>query len=213
MHVPVAPAVADVVDADDAREAARDELSDPVYAAEQPSLLERVADWVGGKLAELMSATGDLAPGGVAGLLVLLAVLVALVVVVRLRAGKLARNRRSRRTVGDVTTRTAAEHRAAAEAAFTAGDHATAVAERFRALAATLTERRLLDARAQLTADEIAAGAAATVPASATQLSAAARAFDDVFYGGLPATPDGYAAVVAADDAVRDAPRPAVGAT
>lgn len=62
-----------------------------------------------------------------------------------------------------------------------------------RAVVRSLEERTLLDPRPGRTADEAAAEAAASLPDHAEALRAAARAFDDVTYGGRPADADMYA--------------------
>ena len=79
--------------------------------------------------------------------------------------------------------RTAAELRAAADAAAARGDWSTAVLERFRAVVRSLEERALLDDRPGRTAHEAAEAAAARLPARAAELRRAARLFDDVCYG------------------------------
>jgi hypothetical protein len=178
---------------DEAREAARRELSDPAYGAAEPGLLEQAMDVVLEWLDELFAAVATASPGGALGLLVLLALLVVAVVVVRLRVGPTARTARVARPVFDARPRSAAEHRAAAAAAAAAGAFDDAVREQFRAIARGLEERGVLDERPGRTADEVAADAG--VP----ELPAAARVFDDVVYGGRAADLASYRFLVHAD--------------
>jgi hypothetical protein len=63
-------------------------------------------------------------------------------------------------------------------------------------------ERGLVDVRPGRTADEIARDAGRALPAVAGDLRAAARVFDDVWYGGRTADASSYDRLVAVDDAV-----------
>ena len=91
--------------------------------------------------------------------------------------------------------RTAAEHRAAADAHAAAGAWAEAVRERLRAVVRSLEQRAVLDERAGRTADEAAADAGRALPSCAVGLRAAAVLFDEIWYGGRPAGPESYAAL------------------
>lgn len=201
--VPVEP------DRDEAREAARDELSDPIYRAAEPSWFEQLISWLNDRLNELFEAASRLGPGGVAGLLVVLAVLLIVAVAIRLRTGKLAKSPHAGHApLGDATV-PASAHREDAAAALAAADLHGAVVARFRALARELEQRGVLDVQTGRTADELAARAADALPDCADALRAAARIFDDVYYGGKPATTDAYGVVAETDDAVRTG-RPAL---
>jgi len=177
LAAPLAP------DADEARRALLRELADPQYDAARPTLVDRLAaavwDWLQG-----LRFAGVEGAGGL-GLLVLLVVVVVVVVVLLARFGVPRLTRRSDAPTalfGSDDVRDAeALRRAAAEAA-RAGDHTTAVAEQFRAVARSLDERGLVRAAPGTTAHETARRAAALVPAEADALLAAARAFDEVRY-------------------------------
>ncbi|GEK21611.1 DUF4129 domain-containing protein [Cellulomonas xylanilytica] len=178
--VPVDP------DAATARRWATEELLDPVYH-QQRSLLAQLVDWV----AELLAGLRTPAAFDPIAVLVVVAVIVAVVVVAFLVAGPVRLSRRGgadRSVLADDDARTSAEIRAAADAAADAGDWATAVLERFRAIVRGLEERTVLDERAARTAHEAALAAAARLPALASELVAAGRTFDDVAYGDAPAT-------------------------
>jgi hypothetical protein len=189
---------------EEAARAARDELAKAIYHRDEPGVVSRILLWAYHELRELLGTLAALSPGGSWGLLALVLVLALVALVIRWRAGALARSRAtSAPAVFAEARRTAAEHRAAADAAAARADYSTAVRERFRALARELEERAILDERPARTADEVAREVAAVAPDTAGLLRAAARAFDDVCYGGRRATREADAHVRAADDAVR----------
>ncbi|GHH58346.1 DUF4129 domain-containing protein [Lentzea cavernae] len=186
---------------DEAREAAVRELSDPAYVSDDPNPLERAIDWVLTRLGELFAGAGGMS--GITALTIAVAVVVLAVIVFRLRAGRTGRVLRSGGKVFGTTVLTAAEHRAAAERAAAAGDFAEAVRERFRAVVRELEHRGVLDARAGRTVDEVAFEAGTALPVLADDLRGAAVQFDDVWYGGRPATAEGYQQLVSVDGKVR----------
>jgi hypothetical protein len=189
-----------VIGRDDARAAVQAELTDPRYAAARPNLLSTVFHWILDRLGELFDKVASVAPGGYLGLLVILVVLLVLVVIVRLRVGRIGRSAgQARQVFAAGRTRTADEHRAASASAAESGDFAEAVRERFRAIVRALEQRGLLDARSGRTADEAAAEAGRLLPECAAGLRDGARLFDDVHYGGHPATSAGYQSLVALD--------------
>jgi hypothetical protein len=195
------------IDRDAAQRAAEAELAKPEYHAAEPGVFERVLQWLGQRLSDLFGAASTAVPGGPLGLLVLLAVIVLVAAVVRLRVGKLARNVRAPGLVFESPARTAHDYRHAAEQAFAGGDFAAAVRERFRAIVRGLEERGVLDALSGRTADEAARDAGARLPGSREELVAAARLFDDVHYGDRPATAEDYRRLAALDaHAARERP-------
>ncbi|HET9138406.1 DUF4129 domain-containing protein [Actinophytocola sp.] len=186
---------------DEARDAAIRELSDPIYSAADPTLFEKIGDW----LVDLLDGIGSVGPGGLVGLVVLALAVALTVVIVRLRTGRIARAGRRPGALFDGPGRTAEDHRRAAAAAAGRGDLAEAILERFRAIVRELEQRGVVDELSGRTVDEIAAMAGAALPAHAPALSGAARVFDDVIYGGRPATVDGYQALTRVDDQLRQA--------
>jgi hypothetical protein len=198
------------VDPDGAREAAARELADPAYAAAEPSLPQRFFERVGRFLGDVLSAVDGVAPGGLVGVMILLLLVMVVFVVVRLRVGPLARSPRSGAVTVD-RTRSAEDYRRAAQAARDRGDLGTAVRERFRAIVRELDGRGVLDERSGRTVDEIAAQAGERLPHRECELRAAATVFDDVVYGGHPATEAGYDVLAALDSALQ-AERPAMAA-
>jgi len=171
-----------------AREWARRELSDPAYARARPGWVTRLARWLLARLQDLQVPDG-LAPGRTLGLVLLLVLLAGVVAMVLSRTGPLRRAGRTNRAGAVLDEhRTAAEHRCLADEAAAAGRWTTAVRERFRAVARSLEERTVLDERAGRTALETATEAGGAMPAVSVDLRSAARLFDDVVYGGRPAT-------------------------
>jgi hypothetical protein len=197
-------AVADVpvdLGRDEARDAAARELSDPAYVSDDPNPLERAFNWVLDRLGELFAGAGGMS--GLTAITIIVVVAVIIVIVIRLRVGRGGRAARSGAEVFGSTVMTAAEHRAAADRAAAAGDLAEAVRERFRAVVRELEQRGVLDPRAGRTVDEVALEAGRALPVLADDLRGAAVQFDDVWYGGRPATAEGYQRLVSVDGRVR----------
>ncbi|MFD3534488.1 DUF4129 domain-containing protein [Streptomyces sp. NPDC058664] len=186
-----------------AREAAERELSKPMYHENDPNLLQRGLDrfweWVG----DLFSAASGATPGGVLGLAVVVLFVAALAAALWWRLG--TPHRAPGTTADSLFTdgpRTARDHRAAAARHASAGRWNQAVQERMRAVVRSLEERTLLDPRPGRTADEAAAEAGRTLPSHADELRLAARAFDDVTYGGRTADETAYRRIEELDTAL-----------
>ncbi|MFD3557401.1 DUF4129 domain-containing protein [Streptomyces goshikiensis] len=178
---------------DPAREAAERELSKPVYHQNEPGLIERALDRFWEWVDDLFGRASGATPGGGLGLLAILLLTVLVIAALWWRLGTPHRTATDPGTLFDDGPRSAADHRAAAEAHAAAGRWTEAVQERMRAVVRSLEERTLLDPRPGRTADEAAAEAAGPLPQHAADLRAAARAFDDVTYGGRTGDPDTYA--------------------
>lgn len=185
---------------DPAREAARRELSKRMYHENDPGLLQRALNafwnWIDGLFTTASTAT----PGGSVGLLVIIVAVVALIGALWWRLGTPRRAPATSATLFDDRPRSAAEHRAAAEAHAAQGHWNQAVQERMRAIVRSLEERALLDVRPGRTADEAASEAGRTLPGHADRLRSAARDFDDVTYGGRTAGEGTYRRLAALDD-------------
>ena len=182
---------------DEARDAALRELSDPAYQNAEPSWFTQAVRWILERIGDLLSGVNAVVPGGLWSIVILMLVLLGIAVGVRLKVGKVARTA-SASIFGDRVL-SAADHRRAAEAAAAQGDLAEAVRERFRAIVRSLEERRVLDERSGRTVDEVAREAGRRLPEYANAMRAAARLFDDVWYGGHPATAEGYQSLVDLD--------------
>jgi len=181
--VPVTP------DAPTARRWALEELARPEYH-HQESLLSRLIEWI---TRQFDGVGTHLGLSGAQAALVIVGVLAVVVLIAFWVAGPVRRSRRVA-TAGAVRAhddvRTAAQLRAAADAAVRAGDFSLAVVERFRALVRGLEERLVVDERAARTADEAALDAGRRLPELAGDLVTASALFDDVAYGGRSATAD-----------------------
>ena len=190
---------------DPAREAAERELSKPIYHENDPNLLERGLDrfweWIGG----LFDSASGASPGGVLGLVAIVLVVLAVVGALWWRLGTPRRAVTTADSLFDDGPRTAGEHRAAASRHASAGRWNQAVQERMRAIVRSLEERTLLDPRPGRTADEAASEAGRTLPAHADELRSAARAFDDITYGGRTADEPAYRRVEELDESLERA--------
>ncbi|MGN5633892.1 DUF4129 domain-containing protein [Streptomyces sp. AC154] len=182
-----------------AREAARHELSKPMYHENDPNFLQRALDHLWNWVGDLLSSASDAALGGPAGLVVLVLIVLALAAALRWRLGTPQRGPGTADGLFESGPRSAAEHRTAAETHAAAGRWNQAVQERMRAIVRSLEERALLDPRPGRTADEAAAEAGRPLPAHAARLHAAARQFDDVTYGGRTADQQAYRTLLALD--------------
>lgn len=166
----------------------RNELQRAEYA-EQQSLLQRLVDAVLDWFAGLDVPDAGLSPAGLATIVVVVAV--AGIAVAWFVAGPV---RRERGTAGATAVvekddvRTAAQMRAAADAAARSGDWSAAVAERYRAVVRSCEERVVIDQRPGRTAQEAAGDIALRLPGLAARLYLAASLFDQVEYGGASAT-------------------------
>ncbi|WP_260610496.1 DUF4129 domain-containing protein [Streptomyces sp. WAC06614] len=172
---------------DPAREAAERELSKPMYHENDPSLLDRALRRLWEWLEDLLDAAAGASPGGGLGLVVVVLLAALAVGLLWWRLGRPAPGTTAAGDLFGDRARSAADHRAAADAHAAAGRWDQAVQERMRALVRALEERALLDPRPGRTADEAAAEAALSLPEHTEALRTAARTFDDVTYGGRPA--------------------------
>ncbi|MDQ1627648.1 MAG: hypothetical protein QOI54_1392 [Actinomycetota bacterium] len=173
---------------DAARQLARDELAKAIYRDARPGLTERLLRWLWDQLSAALDSAAGVSPGGYLGLAGVLLVLGVAVVAWWLRLGPLRRADVRAQPLFVGRARTAAEHRAAADAHAAQGRWADAVRDRLRAVITSLEERALLDPRPGRTADEAAAAAGAALPGCAPGLREAAQVFDELWYGGRPAS-------------------------
>lgn len=188
-----------------ARRAAQVELSRREYADAQPPLLVRLIGRLLDELGRLLRASSAQVPGGNTGVVLLLLLLAAAValLVVRLRPSRSAASREE--LFGTGGARSAAGHRALAEAAAAHGGWAEAVRERLRAVVRELEDRGVLDPRPGRTAFEVAREAGSLVPTLAEALRRGANTFDEIWYGGRTADAASYAVLVDLDRTVTSA--------
>lgn len=198
-------------DPDRARELLQQELSDPIYAAAEPTLFDRVAQAIGDFLARLFSPEipDSLGPAAaiVASVVVAVAVVVALLVWGRPRA-RARSARQDAAMFGADDIRSADELRALARAAAGEERWDDAIVLRFRAIARSLAERVVVNPAPGATAQSFAREAAEAFPDAHGDLAEAARAFDDVRYLRRPGTSDLYARMTDLDEQLsRSRPR------
>jgi hypothetical protein len=213
LDVPVDP------DAPEARDWLLDELSKQQYQAAQPSFIDLLAQQILEWLSDLIDWLFGRGAGGPQTdvplwLLAILIPVVIILVLAFLLYGLPRLNRRSAVTgalFGDDDARDAASMRRAAERAAAAGDHTTAIAELFRAIARGLAERTLVATFPGTTAREFSRRASIVFPADADALNTAALDFDGVRYLGAAGTPEQWNAMVALERRLRTA-RPAASA-
>lgn len=194
---------------DDARAAARRELSKGLYARERPNLVERavraVVGWVGGRVREVL----DVTPGGGLGFVALLVLVVVALALLRARLGPLRRAATGPFDLDAGGPRPSTELRAEAERLAARGAWAEAVRARLRALVRTLEERDVVEPRPGRTAAEVAAQAGRALPELAGALREAVGVFDEVWYGGQRAGEQSYRRVAVADERLARARLPA----
>ncbi|MBG6216588.1 hypothetical protein IWX75_001032 [Arthrobacter sp. CAN_A6] len=178
-------------DADEARGLLDEELAKSVYQEAQPTLLERlitsVLDWLE---ASFSSLQGLDAGAGTIVLAVGAAVLI-LIAVVLVRPRLNARGAPAASGVfSGSQVRTAAGHRARAEAAAASGHWDQALTERLRAIIRSAEERVLLDSRPGRTASEAALQLGEAFPRPSADIEWLANRFNEVHYGHLRASAD-----------------------
>ena len=191
-------------DGDEARDWAETELSDPVYAAAEPTPLDRIAQAIGDFIDSLFGAqlSGDWGPW----VAVIAAAVVVLVIIAAFLVWGVPRSTGRARVGAEVfgidEQRSAVELRRDAAARAAKGDWDAAIVLRFRALARGLVERSAVETPPGATVHAFAREAARAFPSSGEELESAAAAFDDVRYLRRPGTEELYRRIAAVDDTV-----------
>ena len=194
------------VDRDEARRAAERELSKGVYHEDEPGPVERAVDAVVDRVGRLLGRVAEATPGGGFGLLILLALVVLVAALVIWRTGPVRRGFRVDAAAVELSGELgAAEHRRRADESAAQGRFADAVRERMRAIVRELESRGVLQPRPGRTADEVAREAGSAVPSVAADLRTAAGVFDEVWFGGRPATAQADALMKQCDERIRRA--------
>jgi hypothetical protein len=195
-------------DAGQARDQLIAELSKPEYQSTKPGLIDLLATWLRDWLEGILNGvSGARGPAGL-GNIVIIVLVVAAIVVAFLVFGVPRLNRRSSvagTLFGEDDSRDSDALRAAAARAASAGDYSTAIAEQFRAIARSLSERGIVTTFPGTTATGFATRAATSFPAEAGALDQAAVAFDGVRYLGRVGTADEWATVDALATRMRTA--------
>lgn len=189
---------------DTAQQWAEDELNKGIYQGGE-SLLDIIGRWISDFLSTLLTgADGAGFPplGYLIGALIVLALLIA---AARIAAPLLKDRARARRHVLDGDDlRSAAQMRAAATAAFDAGDYQGATLDAFRAIVRGAEERVVIDERAGRTAREAVRDIVAALPGATHELRAAAKVFDEVCYGHRDASKDDATTMIALERSVAE---------
>lgn len=198
-------------DEETARELLRQELAKTEYAQARPTFVDDLVngfwDWLDSLSAPDPSLPFDLSP------IAFVVIALVVVAVIALLVGRPALLRRKLAAgSGDVflddDTRSAAELRAASEAAAGAGDWSLAIQERFRAVARDLSDRTLISLRPGSTAHAVTRQATRTFPAEQAALHRAADDFDAVRYLGRTGSEESWVRTRELDERIRSA-RPA----
>lgn len=188
------------IDRDTAHAAAQRELAKPIYPRQSPS--QQFIDFVEELLHRLVVKAASVPGGWFTISLLLIGVAVAVVAAFRIVRRTVRADRGDHPLFGP-TALSAAEHRAAAERCAASDDWAAAIRHRLRAVARELEEAGLLSPVPGRTANELAYAAGAALPQLAVEFVRATETFNDVSYGELPATADGYRGIADLDDRLR----------
>lgn len=192
-------------DGDEARDQAQRELSDPVYRAAEPTLVDRAARAIADFFSRLFSPDVPDGAGSVA--LVVLAVIVIAAVVAAILVWGLPRTNARSRSVADALFDVADDGRSAddlrreAAAASVRSEWDEAIVLRFRALARGLVERGIVEPPPGATARAFARETARALPTLDPAVGEAAAVFDDVRYLRRPGTAERYRQIADLDEA------------
>jgi hypothetical protein len=189
------------IDRDAAHEAAQRELAKPIYP--KASLTERLGDWIDELLYRII-VDGSSVLGGWFTISVLLILLgIAVVVAVRIARNTMRTNRGDDYSLFGAQDLSAAQHRATAEQHAAAGNWASAIRHRLRAIARQLEENGVLNPVPGRTATELARDAGQALPDLSRELVNAADTFNDVTYGDRPGTESAYRMIADLDNRLR----------
>ena len=173
------------------RELADDILAHARYDAAEPSIPDRILEWLGDRLADLVEGL----VGGDGGMIVAWVILLgaaAAVVYLLARYGRITLpgiGPDREPAVMVELTRTAAEWRAEADRLEADGRWREALRCRYRALVADLVRRGTIPEQAGRTTGEYARDVLAGEPDAAPAFAAATELFEAVWYGGADAGP------------------------
>ncbi|MGO1545378.1 MAG: DUF4129 domain-containing protein [Gulosibacter sp.] len=172
-------------DEDAARDWLIEELARSEYQDAKPNPIDQFFNDVWEWLSSLFVVDGSGAFGiNPAWVFIIIAIiLVVILIVIFGRPKAVARRRAANQSVFlDDDNRTAAELRAAADAAAREGNWDLAITERFRAISRSLSDRTLIALRPGTTAQGVAQAATKPFPNESPALRGAANAFDAVRY-------------------------------
>lgn len=170
----------------DAKAAATDVLDRPEFKQPEPTILQRIRDWIDEQLARLF---GGLVGTGAASIItwLILAAFVGLVAFLIIRFSRGVTPEATARTAVDpARRRTADDWRAEASAHEKDGQWRAALRCRYRALVADLAQRGLVDEVPGRTTGEYRAEVNENVPTVAPEFGGATELFEAAWYGNRP---------------------------
>ena len=176
----------------------RNELLDPVY--HQQNVIQQILAWLEREVNKGLDRASSASQLSTLATMLIFVGLVVLLVWLASRARSTARVRDESRAALTEEVVTAAELRVRAESALGGDRFEEAVVEGFRALAVRQVERGRLRDTPGTTADEVARALAAEYPALGERVQVSALLFDEVLYGGRPATRAQAESLLALDD-------------
>lgn len=198
-------------DPDAVRRAADDILSGAEYVEPQPSLADRVLEWVGEGLGRAVEALTGSGAGGLVGTVVVVALLVAagwlLARSLRAPGARRPAGRGTGALQGTDAPDDPAVWAAAAERSAASGDHRGALRCRHQELVAHLVRDRVVPADPARTPAEMGAELAADRPDLAADVVELTQRFEAVWYGGAPVDASGYERFTTTAARVRDLAR------
>ncbi len=189
------------IDRDPAARHAREELLKQEYQSQRPGLMQRLLQWLGHKILEVMASTS----GGNLGLVIFLTLMlvgVVVVVVMLRRRTRLAVPSTGKALFDGPDQSSAQQHREQAQRYARQHQWDLAVRERLRAIARHVEQAGVLQPRPGRTAEEIAAEAGRLFPPISGDLRVAVRCFEDVWYGQHQAGSADYALLCEKDQRI-----------
>lgn len=189
------PDPAPAADPESVRRAAEEILSRPEFREPEPTLADRVLGWIGDLLGEVVRALTGGGAGGVAGTIVIVALLaLAAWFLVRALRAPTGRRRGAAAVVvhGTEAPQDPAAWAAEAERRAAAGDHRGALRCRYQELVAHLVRDRAVPDDPARTPAELRQALAAGDAALAPVAGEVTERFEAAWYGGEPVDRAGY---------------------
>ena len=175
---------------DEVRRQAEEIVSRPEFRRPEPSLFDRLQEWLAEQLSRVFTALSGGGRGSVVGLVLLVAAVAALVYFATRFARTVSVEPRARAVEARTPIRSAAEWLAEAARAEAEGHWRDGVRYRHRALVAGLAERGVVEEVPGRTAGEYRADITSALPAAAGEVEAATDLFERVWYGDLLTGPE-----------------------
>ncbi|HEX4903172.1 MAG TPA: DUF4129 domain-containing protein [Acidimicrobiales bacterium] len=199
------------MDPEAARRAADEILSRPEYVEPQPTIADRVLEWVGDLLGRAVGALTGSGAGGLVGTVVVVVLLAGAgwLLARALRGGRPGRRHAMGPGIAHGTEAPDDPAVWAAEAARTAaaGDHRQALRCRYQELVAHLVRDRVVPADPSRTPRELAQGLGGRRPDLAGDLDALTQRFEETWYGGAHVDASTYERFAASAERTRAAAR------